>query len=466
MSITLTYEGTLSRVKVVADGTGGDTVGLVERSPDQVQWSTVRGGLSAPVVGGSLTVYDYEFSPDVPNYYRVTTMKDVSFIATGAGVTGNNASLTPSVPGGGTAAGDVLLLLAAIRNVAGRPNAPAGYSLLYDMGNMRLFGKVHSGSESNPTVTFTGGVANADTLAQMASFRNIQLSAGSLATPSVNASAQNITYPAITTAGRRSLVVYMGTKQAAWTSVATLSGCVELGDFFSTAGDDAGLVWDSRSPVDAAPFLSGSFTVTGGSAATSLGGVAELLAAPLVQTASITPTIGGVWLKSIRFPFLNRQLFCATNISPITRRSRTTLFDVIGRSFPVAVGDVRRSRELSLDVVTQTKAQYQDLDFALASGDQMYLQPPASYPLDPMYVSVGDVSMARPLLNRSCGNDWRVFTLPLTEVAAPGPDVVGSTVTWQGVLNAFATWQDVVNAKATWFDLLQSVGTPADVIVP
>lgn len=466
MSVTLTYEGTLSRVKVVATGMGGDTVGLVERSTDQVQWHTVRGGLSAPIVSGTLTAYDYEFSPDVTNYYRVTTMKDVSFVATGAGVTGNNSSLVANVPGGGTTGNDLILLLAAIRNVAGRPNTPTGYTLLYDMGNMRLFGKVHSGSESNPTVSFTGGVANADTLAMTASFRNVQLVVKKFATPSVNPAAQNITFPELVTLGRRSLLLYMGTKQDDWTSVDQLSFAVEIGELVSTAGDDAGMVWDRLYPVDVVDSAVGAFTVNGGTSATSLGGVVELAAATLVQTASIVPTIGGVWLKSIRFPFLNRQLYCLTNVSPIVRRTRTTLFDVIGRSFPVAVTDLRRSREFSADVVTQTKTQYQDLDFALAAGDLMYLQTPATYPLESMYVSIGDTSMARPLLNRSCNNDWRLFTLPMVEVAAPGPDVIGSTVTWQGVLNAFATWQDVVNAKATWFDLLQSVGSPADVIVP
>ena len=82
-----------------------------------------------------------------------------------------------------------------------------------------------------------------------------------------------------------------------------------------------------------------------------------------------------------------------------------------------------------------------------------------------MYVGVLFEETSAALLGRPCGNDWHVFNLPLREVAAPGADVCGSTITWQGVINTYATWQDVLNNEATWFDLMQNIGTPADVIV-
>jgi hypothetical protein len=59
-----------------------------------------------------------------------------------------------------------------------------------------------------------------------------------------------------------------------------------------------------------------------------------------------------------------------------------------------------------------------------------------------------------------------VFTLPITEVAAPGADVVGSVGTWQTVVNTYATWSDVLANHPTWADLLTLVGSTNDVIVP
>lgn len=473
MSLTLTYETTLSRVKIVATGMGTATTGLVEKSLDQITWTTVRGGQDAPIVGGTITVYDYEFSSGTVNYYRTTTPKDVSFVSKGTVAHANNASVNPGLPAGG-AVNDVLVILAAIRGSAAFPIPPAGYSTIANAGNLRLFAKSHvGGGEVAPTVAFGNGAAGDDTSAQLACFRNL---AGPFLSdaPSLrllNASAQNIAYNGTASVTpTHALILYAGWKADDWISTTTVAGDggvgVKIDDPSTTTGNDQGIVWDYCIQTTRVDVAGGSIAVTGGGAATSSSAVLVMAPADLVQTANITPSIGGVWLKSIRYPFLNRQLFCVTNVSPIVRRSRSAIFDVIGRSFPVAVTDLRRSKELSVDVVTQTAQQWQDMDAALSLGDQMFLQTPASYPYPSLYVVVGDVTMARPLLNRSCNNDWRLFTLPLTEVAAPGPNVVGSTVTWQGVVNAFATWQDVLNAKATWFDLLQSVGTPADVIVP
>jgi hypothetical protein len=472
MSVTLTYETALSRVKIVATGMGTATTGIVERSLNQITWTTVRGGQDAPIVSGSLTVYDYEFASDVVNYYRVTTPKDVSFVSKGTVAHGDNASLNPGLPAGG-AAGDTLILTSAILGLAAFPQTPAGYTLIGNASNFRVFAKAHvGGGEIAPTVTFSGGVAGDTTSAQLACFRN--LSGPSLADPLAlslrTPAAQNIAYAGLAVSPVHALILYTGWKADDWISTTTLAGdggvAAKIDDPSTTTGNDQGLVWDYCVQTTKVNVAAGSFLVSGGGAALSSSMIMDFKPADLVQTASTTPAIQGVWLKSIRFPFLNRQLFCLTNVSPIARKSRTALFDVIGRSYPVAITDLRRSRELSVDVVTQTAVEWQDLDFALSTGDEMFLQAPASYPYPSLYVVVGDVLMARPLFDRSCGKDWRVFTLPLTEVAAPGPDVVGATVTWQGVLNAFATWQAVVTAKATWLDLLQSVGTPADVIVP
>ncbi|PRX48687.1 hypothetical protein B0I33_104505 [Prauserella shujinwangii] len=183
-----------------------------------------------------------------------------------------------------------------------------------------------------------------------------------------------------------------------------------------------------------------------------------------VQTASLTPALSSVWLKSIARPFLNRPV-TVTDWSDIERPSRNGVFTVVGRSVAVAVTDVRGGRQYELVVTTPTLADADDLDLCLASGDPVFVHVPG----DPdclvprsMYAVVGDISIER----HSAKTRRRFFRLPLTEVAAPGPDVVGATITYQGVLNAFATYEALLATEPTYADVLERISDPAEVIVP
>lgn len=176
----------------------------------------------------------------------------------------------------------------------------------------------------------------------------------------------------------------------------------------------------------------------------------------------ITPELGAVWLKSVAHPYLNRKLWLV-DVSDISSPMRGGVFDVVGRSFPVAVSDVRGSRQFSITVATETKAEAEDLLLCLSVGGPAFLHVPSGCPLpvDTMYVQVGNVTQEQP----SRYSEVRLFDLDMVEVAAPGPDLVGSTITWSGVVNNFATWEEVVTDVSTWNDLLSIVGKPGDVIV-
>lgn len=215
-----------------------------------------------------------------------------TFVAAGVADEGSNASRTPALPAG-TQAGDLLLVLAAIRNSgAGTVNIPAGYTFLADGSNFRLFGKIHTGVESAPTVSFTGGVVNATCHAQMAAFRGASLTVLNAA-GQLNSSAQNIAYPAMGLTVPLGVVLYLGWKQDDWTSVATLSGATEIGEVSTITGDDAGFVWDYQiqgaAPVNIA---SGSFVVTGGASAISRG--ITLALAGNVQKFTVTRSTNGI----------------------------------------------------------------------------------------------------------------------------------------------------------------------------
>lgn len=204
----------------------------------------------------------------------------LAFRAAGVAATGNNASLVPALPAG-LAAGDLLLLFASIRNSgAGTPNTPAGYSLLLNMANARIFGKVAGTSESAPTVSFTGGVTNADTIAQTAAFSGYPgLTVDGTATNT--GSGTNLQYPASPTINSgRVLAITAGWKQDDWTSLTGDPG-TRIGATSTTTGDDAAQVW-SYALKRTSAVASASYTVTGGASATTRAGVLHLVADPAV----------------------------------------------------------------------------------------------------------------------------------------------------------------------------------------
>lgn len=140
-----------------------------------------------------------------------------------------------------------------------------------------------------PIVTFTGGTAGSDTSAQAIALRNVSLDQVKAATPSVNGSAQNITYPALSPDYDYCLILYAGWKQDDWTSVA--SPGTEIAEVVSTAGNDHGLVWAYQAQTTRADVSSGSFTVTGGVSAVSRG---FTLAIRGGQTLTVTRAVNGV----------------------------------------------------------------------------------------------------------------------------------------------------------------------------
>lgn len=190
--------------------------------------------------------------------------------------------------------------------------------------------------------------------------------------------------------------------------------------------------------------------------------------APFEQTsdvAFVVPTLGDIWLKSISRPFLNMRV-CVVQppAFQIAQTARTGIFPIKGRTYPVAVNDLRLARRWTLNLRTETAADTQALTYLLASGDVLLLQVPyaAREAIPAGYITVGDtVRENHPL--RPLRVTW---TLPVTEVAPPGPFVVPATATWQSLINQYGSWAEVIAAFSSWADLLANlVGDPSEVIV-
>lgn len=178
-------------------------------------------------------------------------------------------------------------------------------------------------------------------------------------------------------------------------------------------------------------------------------------------TATITQALDDPWLKSVTRPYLNQPFFPA-DASDVVHTNRSQVFPIVGRSYPVAVTDIASGLTYELTVATLTAGDAADLLYMVKSGDVLFLHAPDGFPAPVGYFTVGDVRETRQTL------PWarRWFTLPLTQVAAPGPEVIGTTYTWASVLSEYATWEDVIADNATWADLLAKVASPSEVIVP
>lgn len=184
----------------------------------------------------------------------------------------------------------------------------------------------------------------------------------------------------------------------------------------------------------------------------------------LGRVSSITPTLNGVWLKDIEKPFLNKQI-TVRDFRDISRSDRGGVFEVVGRSYPVTVSDVRGSKRWTLDIRTSTAEESEELDLLLSTGDILFVHTPATGRLSAVpngYIYVGTSNEE---VLRDQGLLTRIFSVQCTETAAPGADVIPAVGTCQTVINAYATCSDVLAAFATCADLLELVGSPADVIV-
>ncbi len=188
----------------------------------------------------------------------------------------------------------------------------------------------------------------------------------------------------------------------------------------------------------------------------------------VVATATVIPVQTEVYLKSITFPSLNRQLDCV-DWKELTRNSRVGLHDVKGRHEILAISDVGSSATFSLTLVTRSKVENRALVALLTYGGTLLLQPPGDieeelcptgYAGTPGgYVAVGGSSQRRTVYGQPI---W-TWTVEFTRVAAADlNDIVPTMMTWEQLwayLGDTGSWEDVWATWATWQDLWNTPGS-------
>lgn len=246
-------------------------------------------------------------------------MATITFVAAGTNATGNNAPVQPGLPAG-VVSGDLLLIHVSIRNSGvGVPIQPSGWFTLMQVvaaaRNVAVFGRFYVPGDVMPTIAFSAGVANADTLAQSAAFRGVsrevaaQLTA--LATQ-LNGASLNVDYPALSLGGKdRHLVLLSGWMQDDFTAVsANPAGSTLIGTIAtSTAGDDAGQFWRYIIQTTAADITAGTVTITGGTSV-----ISRTMIGALKPAASIATVLQDSWPPRVQIVVTDLTLGDAVSI--------------------------------------------------------------------------------------------------------------------------------------------------------
>lgn len=218
----------------------------------------------------------------------------ITFVGAGTSATGNNASVTP-VAHASTAAGDLVLVCASIRNSGtGTVDVPTGWTRLDGTANLSILGRIWQAGDTIPAITFTGGVANADTIAQTVTFRGVEPrlpDAVGAANSRTNGSTQNIDYTLLDVPGAAHAVLLVVWKQDDNTGVSTPAGFTAGPSTSTTTGDDSSQAIKYQIQTTETDITAGTLTVTGGAAAISRAIIIALrpAAAIAVQEQAVWP---------------------------------------------------------------------------------------------------------------------------------------------------------------------------------
>lgn len=217
-------------------------------------------------------------------------MNAPTFVAAGAAGSSDGGTSPASTLPAGLAVDDLLVCVFYSREVTdGTVDILAnGWSQVVNDrssgGLLAVWTKRYRTGDAAPTFLLgghAGGVGGDDAITQIAAWRNV-VRARPISVVKTNTVVADIGPIAASELKPNNVVVVIGGKLDDWTSVAVLSGdgltWAEIGEPDTTAGADAGMVWDyAINGVTITTVTAKSFVVTGGVAAASKGVMLELL---------------------------------------------------------------------------------------------------------------------------------------------------------------------------------------------
>lgn len=156
--------------------------------------------------------------------------------------------------------------------------------------------------------------------------------------------------------------------------------------------------------------------------------------AQLVTARFVVPT-WGTWLKSPGKPSLNLRCDWQGD-DAFTRSVPQVLLQPRGSKFPLALTERRNAPVGSILLATNTDDDALAMGQLIADGQVLMVDVPPQYGVPVRYVSVGAAAVAREV--KDFPTPHRLWTLPVTEVAAPIGLAAGAGFTYDA-LNALAS---------------------------
>jgi hypothetical protein len=472
MTVGLSFHDDTWRIRVALSDLP-DGIYRVERSVNQVFWQTVRGGAELEVSAGVATLDDWEYQEGVENHYRVVPVDPPAGLLL-TGVDGDTAS-TPD-----NAALDITGDLTLVAEVVGAPWDVSGSTryLLAKWGSdvdQRSYALRLGGGGGLQFVFSTDGTAfdthTATVSPQPDAGGRVAVKAELDVSVDGDHTVKLFTAPnrggpwtqlGSTLSGSGTTSIHSGTAvlEVGGTNdggSGSWAGSVTAIEVYEGIGGSA--VARANPDFAAQPFGTTGFTDAAGRL-WSVNGDAQIFNS---ESSSITPTHQGkIILKSVPFAFLNREVTVVDFTDP-QLGDRGGMSEVSGRSVPVSTPDQRASATFEVELRTDTTVQARDMQLTLAANPHLFLHVPANCPVPGGHVRVGDVGPTRP--QPSARSPRRYWRLPCRLVAPPPARVVGSTMTYAGLLNLYGGYDNVLAANPAYADLLDLMGSPEDQVV-
>lgn len=479
MTLAATFDSANSRVQL-----SGSAIPIlnglpiyIDRQVPSGSWLGVRGAAPAYPNASTLAVDDYEFSPNVLNSYRMRTdaLYDLFGRSTASGWgTSDSGDAYTTTGGTGTdynVAAGVGTILQATQNVQRETST----AIAIDTDS---YVDIAVSATVNGASIFGGWVARFNSAGPTFYWAALEFTASG----TINAVIGK------TVSGTRTVLSTVATGLS--TTVARLYRLrfrVQSTSLFAKVWDPTVTTtepgaWTTTVSDSSIPSNNGNgahtFAATGNTNTTATVNYDNAHTADLsainamftsLGTTSLTPTQAGAQLKFPLRPYLNEAITLC-NWSDEVYPARGSIFQVLGRSLPIATTELRGSRQFTIFVVAADASAADALALDMSFGDIAFLQTPGaatycglarkSYPTQG-YFQIGDVTFHRV----ADGRPEYLIGIPLTEVSAPDPSIPGSNGTWQGIVNNFATWTSLQANFATWQLVVEYIPSASSVIV-
>lgn len=164
---------------------------------------------------------------------------------------------------------------------------------------------------------------------------------------------------------------------------------------------------------------------------------------------------GETWLKHPGRPFLNAKVK-PTRAPDLTRGIEQGVFDVLGRSRPIATSMIRRSERGELALHTSTDDERGELLALLQDGVPLLLSTPSGYGIGSVYIAVGELTEQR--LTTYGKEPARNWSLPFTVVDRPSGGALAAGNSWSDVLGTYPSWSQLLASEGSWTEVLEGVG--------